>query len=120
MSERRRYRNLVPKVELLSPNKSGDDNDWMQWAYCSRTAKKDLFLLYFEKGCDKATVSGAVPNGKYRARWFNPRSGAWGNVGDGTLAADSTGKIVLPGFPGGSAKSKTDWAMKLRRQAANN
>ena len=120
MSEGRRYRNLVPKVELLSPNKSGDDNDWMQWAYCSRTAKKDLFLLYFEKGCNKATVSGAAPNGKYRARWFDPRSAAWSDVGNGTLTADATGKIALPNFPGGSAKSETDWGIKLTRQVAGN
>lgn len=113
LSEGRRYQELVPSVELVSPNKSGKTNDWVEWAYCARTAEKDLFLLYFEKGCRQATVSGALPNVKYKARWFNPRHGAWLYAGTGELTADASGKINLPKFPGNSTKSETDWGLKL-------
>ncbi|MHC4573158.1 MAG: apiosidase-like domain-containing protein [Planctomycetota bacterium] len=118
LSEGPKYQQLEPKVELLSPNKSQPKGHtgWdgcIGWAYCSRTADKDLFLLYFEKYCDKATLSGAALNRKYTARWFNPRFGEWINAGDGTLTADAEGKIALPNFPYDLTKSYTDWALKL-------
>ena len=112
-SEGRRYRELVPGVELVSPNKSGQSNDWLEWAYCARTANKDFFLLYFEKGCNQATLSGALPKGAYKASWFNPRTGDWIDADGGTLTADPVGRIVLPDFPGASTKSGVDWGLRL-------
>jgi len=111
LSEGRKYQQLVPRVDLLWPNKSGQENDWLQWAYCARTAKKDFFLLYFEKDCNRATLSGALPDAKYKASWFNPRTGQWTDAG--TLTADSAGKIALPSFPGNLEKTDTDWGLKL-------
>jgi hypothetical protein len=111
LSEGRKYQHLVPKVNLLLPNKSGKKNDWLQWAYCARTPEKDLFLLYFEKDCNRATLSGALPDAEYKASWFNPRTGQWTEAG--TLTADSAGKIVLPSFPGNLEKTDTDWGLKL-------
>jgi hypothetical protein len=110
---------LEPHDDLLSPNKSEPEgySAWdgcVGWAYCSRKANKDLFLLYFEKFCVPPTLSGAVPGGKYDAQWFNPRDGKWFNANDdGMLTADAHGKIALPDFPGGREVSKTDWALKL-------
>jgi hypothetical protein len=114
MSEGRRYQQLEPHGELLEPNKSGKTNDWVEWAYCAATEKKDLFLLYFEKGCKKATLSSGVAYGKYKADWFNPRTGKWVAVDTGALTADAAGKISLPNFPGDKDISETDWAMKLK------
>jgi hypothetical protein len=114
LSEGPRYQDLVPAVELVSPNKSGGPKTNVGWAYCSRTAQRDLFLLYFEKDCPRAAVSGAVPGVRYRAQWFNPRTGVWLDAGSGVLAADATGKIDLPLFPGDSAKSADDWGLKLK------
>jgi hypothetical protein len=55
-----------------------------------------------------------LPNAKYQARWFNPRTGVWLDDGDnGTLGSDAAGKAILPYFPGGSNKSVEDWALKL-------
>ena len=113
LSEGRKYQQLVPRVNLLSPNKSGRKNDWLQWAYCARTAKKDFFLLYFEKDCEKPMLSGALPNAKYKANWFNPCTGQWADAGAGILIADSAGKINLPNFPGNLTKSDLDWGLKL-------
>ncbi|MHC4624463.1 MAG: apiosidase-like domain-containing protein [Planctomycetota bacterium] len=118
LSEGRNYQKLEPHVELISPNKSTTEghSGWdgcVGWAYCSCTAAKDLFLVYFEKYCNKATLSGAVANGRYRARWFNPSYGEWMNAGDGTLTADADGKIVLPNFPYDLKKAYNDWALKL-------
>ena len=104
---------LVPGRELLNPNRSGKTNDWVEWAYCAGTKEKDLFLLYFEKGCKKATLFSGVAYGKYKADWFNPRTGQWTPVWPGTLTADAAGKIIFPNFPGNKQISDTDWAMKL-------
>ena len=115
-SKGRKYQLLEPRVELLEPAKSEvkDYPGWdgcVGWAYCSRTPEKDFFLIYFEKHCKKAILSGARPNTPYAARWFNPRTGQWT---DGTLLhADQQGRIILPDFPGGLAQSDTDWALKL-------
>jgi hypothetical protein len=111
LSEGQRYQDLVPSENLIKPNRSGQLKSCVGWSYCARTAQKDLFLLYFEKDCPKADLSGAVFNGKYKAVWFDPRTGDWQDAG--ILNADSAGGIYLPNFPDNSFRSRTDWAMKL-------
>ncbi len=111
LSEGDRYQQLVPSVDLLQPNRTGKDKSCLGWAYCARTAEKDLFVLYFEKDCPKASLSGALPRSKYKALWFNPRTGDW--IGASILSADSAGGIVLPNFPDKSKRSNTDWGLKL-------
>jgi len=113
MSEGAKYQNLVPSQELVTPNQSGPEDGFTGWAYCACTNEKDFFLLYFEKECPKATLSGAISNASYRAHWFNPRTGEWSDAGSGTLTTDASGKIVLPDFPDNSPTSTHDWAMKL-------
>ena len=112
LSEGRKYQQLVPSKELVRPNESGEPEGYTGWAYCARTAEKDLFLLYFEKDCRKAILSGARPNCKYSAAWFNPRTGKWSS--NGILTADSSGRIAIPIFPDNSDRSKNDWALKLK------
>ena len=116
MSEGLKYRKLEPYVDLLSPHKSKvkDFDGWDEcvgWAYCSRMPEKDLFLLYFEMGCSQATLSGAMPQRKYKGLWFDPRNGNW--IEAGIVTANEKGEILLPVFPGGKGKSKADWGMKL-------
>ncbi|TKJ33706.1 MAG: hypothetical protein CEE38_20200 [Planctomycetes bacterium B3_Pla] len=111
LSEGRKYRQLVPSRELLQPNESGKPEGYTGWAYCACTGKKDLFLLYFEKDCPKAMLSGTLSGGRYKATWFNTRTGEW--IDANALRADSSGKISLPNFPSDSGVSKTDWGLKL-------
>jgi hypothetical protein len=111
LSEGRRYQDLVPSAGLVQPNRSGKDKSCIGWAYCARTAEKDFFLLYFEKDCPKANVSGALPNGKYKALWFNPRAGDWSSAG--VLRSNSAGEMALPNFPNKSTRSNADWGLKL-------
>jgi len=110
------YQRLEPKVELLSPNKTKVEDfdgwdDCIGWAYCSRTARKDYFMIYFEKHCPRAILSGAVPKGKYKASWFDPRKSRW--IDAGTVRPDEKGRIVLPKFPDNLEKTVEDWALKL-------
>jgi len=112
LSEGSRYQKLIPSANLLSPSRTGKANSCLGWAYCLRVPKKDFFLLYFEKDCPVATLSGALSKTRYKARWFNPRTGKW--LDEKVLAADAQGKITLPNFPGKSVTSKTDWGLKLK------
>jgi hypothetical protein len=111
LSEGRKYQELVPHAELIQPNRSGPEKDFVGWAWCARTDDKRLFLLYFEKDCPQATLSGANGNGRYEATWFNPRTGEWMKVA--TSEADANGTLCLPAFPDGETKSRIDWALKL-------
>ncbi|MBE3123972.1 MAG: DUF4038 domain-containing protein, partial [Planctomycetes bacterium] len=111
LSEGRKYQDLVPDVDLVSPNRSGQPNTCVGWAYCARTADENLFLVYFEKDCPRATLSGARPGAKYKAEWFNPRMGQWADAR--MLNADAEGRMTLPVFPGGAENSDEDWGLKL-------
>jgi hypothetical protein len=111
LSEGRKYEELVPATDLVSPNRTGKPNTNVGWAYCARTADQKLFLVYFEKECPQATLSGALPGAKYQSRWFNPRTGRW--AGTKILTAGADGKIALPPFSGGAEQSDDDWALKL-------
>lgn len=113
LSEGTKYQNLIPSVNSILPNKSGEAKSYRGWAYCASTANKDFFLLYFEKDCPQPIVSGALPDRSYKAVWFNPRTGDWSDAGKEIQIADSMGKIILPNFPGNLQKSNIDWALKL-------
>ena len=104
----RRYQDLVPDADLVSPDKDHDLLSYDGWAYCARTPDKSLFLAYFEKGMPKAQIRGAKLNAKYRAQWFDPRTGKWLDAGSGVLQSGPTGIIQLPDLPG-----DTDWGLKL-------
>jgi hypothetical protein len=104
----KRYQELVPDADLVSPNKTHVLKSYEGWAYCARTPDKDIFLLYFEQGCPRSQVRGARPEELYRAEWFDPRAGVWHGVSSGTLRSNSIGIIALPDFPG-----DTDWGLRL-------
>jgi len=53
-------------------------------------------------------VRGARLNSTYRAEWFDPRKGAWQDVGSETLRSGAIGIVALPYFPG-----DTDWGLRL-------
>ena len=104
----KRYQELVPTADLVSPNKSYDILSYEGWAYCARTPDKNIFLAYFEKGCPRSEIRGARLNSVYRAQWFNPRDGTWTDVANGKLMASKIGIIKLPDFP-----EDKDWGLKL-------
>lgn len=104
----KRYQELVPLADLVSPNKTHDILSYQGWAYCARTDDKKIFLAFFELGCPKSQIRGARLNSFYRAQWFNPRDGTWMDAGDGRLFANKIGIIRLPDFPDDS-----DWGLRL-------
>src|ERR1035437_10297808 len=110
LSEGRRYQDLVPDANLVSPNSPPQTKSYVGWAYCARTPAKDLFLAYFEKGCpNRSMIRGALPYETYKAEWFNPRTGQWSSAGNGQLKANAWGWITLPDYP-----SENDWGLKLK------
>jgi len=104
----RRYQELVPLADLVSPNKSHDVLSYEGWAYCARTPDKNIFLAYFENGCPQAEIRGAKLNSVYSAQWFNPRNGTWMEAGNGKFMSSEIGIIELPKFP-----ENVDWGLKL-------
>jgi hypothetical protein len=109
----RRYQDLVPLADLVSPNKTPVTLGYEGWAYCARTDDRKIFLAYFEKGCSQSQIRGAKLNSTYRAQWFNPRDGSWTDAGSGRLVANKIGIISLPGFP-----SETDWGLRLTNEGS--
>jgi hypothetical protein len=104
----KRYQELVPNADLVSPNRTHDLRSYEGWAYCARTSDKEIFLLYFEKGCPRSQVRGAELRSRYRAEWFDPRNGTFQDVATGTLQSNVIGSIMLPDFP-----SDADWGLRL-------
>jgi hypothetical protein len=104
----KRYQELVPLADLVSPNKTSVTLGYEGWAYCARTDDKKVFLAYFEQGCPQSQIRGAQLNSLYRAQWFNPRNGTWQNAGDGIVVANKIGIIQLPNFP-----DSADWSLRL-------
>ena len=112
LSEGRRYQELIPQSDLVSPNKTGKPKGYTGWAYCACPKERDLFFLYFEKECPRAIVSGAQAGADYKASWFDPRNGTW--LPAGALQATASGTISLPAFPDRGERSTADWALKLK------
>jgi hypothetical protein len=107
--EGRRYQELVPDANLVSPHSTAQTKSYIGWAYCARTPARDFFLAYFEKNCPQhSLIRGAMPNTSYQAQWFNPRTGEWSKDGPGVLRSNVWGWITLPEFP-----SENDWGFKL-------
>ena len=108
MSIGKRYQELVPIADLVSPNKTADVRSYEGWAYCARTPDKNIFLAYFEKGCPRSQIRGARLNTTYRSEWYDPRKGTWQDVGTGMLRSNMIGIIALPDFP-----ADADWGLRL-------
>jgi hypothetical protein len=102
----KRYQELVPDADLVSPNKDHNLRSYEGWAYCARTPDKAIFMAYFEKGVPRAQIRGARLTAEYHAQWFDPREGTWRDAG--TLRSNQIGIIQLPGLP-----SDNDWGLKL-------
>jgi hypothetical protein len=109
LSEGARYQDLEPNVDLVTPNRTAATSTNVGWAYCARTPDRALFMLYFETGAASPHLRGALAHRTYDAWWFDPRTGAWRDVGP--LTADAWCRIALPQLP-----SSEDWAMKVKLQ----
>ena len=109
LSEGRRYADLVPDANLITPHESSQTKSYVGWAYCARTPERDFFLAYFEKDCPaQSTIRGALARTRYQVQWFDPRTGTWSPAGVGTVQANQWGWITVPTFP-----SADDWGLKL-------
>ena len=104
----RRYQDLVPNVDLVTPSRTQTTRGYEGWSYCARTPEKDVFLVYFEKGCVRSQIRAARPLSVYAAQWFDPRAGTWADAGNGWLQSNMNGVIMLPDFP-----ADLDWGLRL-------
>jgi len=110
-SEGDAYKNLVAGRALLEPNQTPNVDHNMGWSYCMGTESKDLFFLYFEKGCQIPFLRGTLVEGTYELTWFETLSGEW--VKTEIIKSNANGEIVLVNFPTGVTVSNTDWVVKI-------
>lgn len=113
LSMGKRYQELEPNADLVSPNKDHVLRAYEGWAYAARTPDRNLLLAYFEKGCPQSQIRGLKLNSVYKAEWFDPRTGTWREVGGGTVRSSRIGIVMLPVFP-----SELDWGLKLEYEGA--
>jgi hypothetical protein len=113
LSQGVRYRDLIPDPGCVVPNRHGDPDTYLGWAYCARTDERDLVLAYFEKECPAPTLRSLLPEVRYRLNWFDPCEGRWVERASAVCRADHRGQIVLDGFPDGGSVAGTDCALKL-------
>jgi hypothetical protein len=107
-SQGKRYQDLIPSVDFVSPNRTQDIGSFVGWAYAAATREKDLVLVYWEKGCPTDQVRGVLSRANYQAKWFDPRKSEWLDAGSGTLTSNLFGVIGIPGKP-----TDDDWGMRL-------
>ena len=104
----KRYQDLIPDADWVSPNKTQTTHGYEGWAYAAHTADKEVVMTYFERGCPQSIVRAVKPSSTYRAEWFDPREGEWVDAGEGFLQSSALGVIALPPFP-----SDMDWGLRL-------
>jgi hypothetical protein len=104
----RRFQDLIPNADLVSPNRTQTIRGYEGWAYAAHTPEKDIVMAYFEKGCPRSQIRATRPMSVYAAQWFDPRTGTWTNVNDGWVLSNVLGVVMLPEFP-----ADNDWGLRL-------
>ena len=104
----RRYQDLIPDADWISPSKTQTTQGYEGWAYAAHTADQEIVVAYFEKGCPRSIIRAVKPSSTYRAEWFDPRTGKWIDAGNGFAQSNPIGVIALPPFPG-----DIDWGLRL-------
>ncbi len=113
-SEGDTYKSMVVAKHLLNPNQTPNDDKNMGWSYCLRSENREMFFLYFEKGCNNPVLTETKPKTEYEFSWFNPENGEW--IRSEKLQSDGRGSLKFPDFPGGGSVSITDWALKIKTE----
>lgn len=117
-SEGPEYQSLeLASEDLSNPRTEAIKMD--EWAFMLRDSDRKMVLLYFENKTVRQTVSGMIPETKYEAQWYNPRTGEWIDMADGVLLSDENGTIVMPAYPSGKDVSENDWAAKLKKSSSS-
>lgn len=112
-SEGIRYQEMeLASQDLSNPRTGAIKMD--EWAFMLRDRDKKLAFLYFENGTVRQTIHGMIPEKRYRAQWYDPRTGQWSGMNGGPLVADGSGTIEMPPYPSGREVSDNDWAAKLK------
>ncbi|MCF3648760.1 DUF5060 domain-containing protein [Synoicihabitans lomoniglobus] len=109
------YTELIPASDDLHPRKSPHsiDDGLDGWSFMMRAPAGDAALLYFEMGAVGTTLHGLRSAQNFQWRWFNPRTGEWGQPIH--LRSDADGHLASPDFPAGGQSRETtvDWAAQL-------
>ena len=105
----KRYQDLIPDDELVSPNFQGPASGWRGWISCAATRQRDLIMGYSEKDSPRVHVRGLRPYDTYELSWYDPAVGKWLEEKK-EIESDAFGEVYLGGYPSGM-----DWAWKLKK-----
>lgn len=100
---------LEPARDLVSPYAYEPVNPDRTWAYAGATPDRRTVAVYLERGCPPVTLYDLRPT-PYRARWFDPRAGAWREITGGARPS-AAGLWAAPVAPDGE-----DWALLLEAE----
>lgn len=109
LSEGKRYQELIPDDELVSPNFQGKVSGWRGWISCAATRKRDLIMGYSEKDAPRVHVRGLRPYDTYELSWYDPATGKWLEERR-EIESDAFGEVYCGDYP-----TKFDWAWKLKK-----
>ena len=105
----KRYQELVPDADLVSPEQDARPAVVRGLGLLRPHAGQEHLPARISRRAVRAARSAAPgSNSLYRAEWFDPRTGTWQDAGDGTLRSSVIGIIMLPDFPG-----DIDWGLRL-------
>ncbi len=110
----KKYIELIPNPEMVTPNKAGPSKGHRGWAFCASTRAKDIIMIYCEKDCPNILARGTVPDALYYGKWFNPRTGDW-FIDDRIhkIESNAVGWLKIPNFP-----SNRDWGLLLSSRSS--
>jgi Protein of unknown function (DUF4038)/Domain of unknown function (DUF5060) len=98
---------LEPARDLISPFDYEPANPDRTWAFAAATPARRVVAAYLEAECPPVTLHDLRP-APYRARWFDPRTGAWQAI-DGGARPSADGAWPAPPAP-----DRQDWALLLK------
>ena len=102
-----RWWELEPHRELVRPWTAGLEAPDEGRAYCAASADRTVVVCYLERRGPRVRISGLLRRA-YRARWFDPRTGAYRAMGEG-VRANRWGRWTAPPPPNAG-----DWALVLQ------
>ena len=106
LMESKPIRTRVPDQSIITSSRGIDTGDSPDLRVATRDSANTWLFVYLTKGGAVTVDMSKINAGQARARWYNPRTGAYTNIG--TYAASGTRQ-----FTAASSGEDNDWVLVL-------